>query len=116
MALSSPSRRLEQGRVQEGAAAMGAGSPGREGGRGVGENGEEAKGISFPSSPWAAVERGGGSTAAGRGGRSSLLRRCCKVGEGSRGGEGGSGGRELREDPTHRPGEAVERAGQVTGW
>ena len=56
MALSSSSRRLEQGRVQEGAAAMGAGSPGREGGRGVGENGEEAKGISFPSSPWAAVE------------------------------------------------------------
>ena len=44
---------------------MGAGGPGREGGRGVGENGEEAKGIPFPSSPWAAVERGVLATGAG---------------------------------------------------
>ena len=32
-----------------------------------------------------------------------MLQRRCKVGE-------------LREGPTYRPGEAVERAGQVAGW
>ena len=55
---------------------MGAGGPGREGGRGVGENGEEAKGISFPSSPWAAVERGVLATAAGERRQWSLWRQC----------------------------------------
>ena len=35
---------------------------------------------------------------------------------GARGGESGGGGRELREGPTYRPGEAVERAVQVAGW
>ena len=99
-----------------GAGGLGAGGPGHGGGREEGQNDEGDEGIPFPPSPWAAVERGGGSTATGRGGQSSLLQWHCKVGEGARGGEGCGGVRELREGPTYRPGEAVERAGWVADW
>ena len=53
----------------------GAGGLGRHGGRGVGQNDEGDEGIPFPSSPWAAVERG--VLATGSGGRRqwSLQRR-----------------------------------------
>ena len=46
----------------------------------------------------------------GRGGGAADL------GKGASGGGDGCGGRELRGGPLYRPGEAVERAGQVTGW
>jgi hypothetical protein len=41
----------------------GAGGPSHGGGREMGQNGEEAEGISSPCSPWAGVARGGGSAA-----------------------------------------------------
>ena len=44
---------------------MGAGGPGHGGGREEGQNDEGDEGIPFPSSPWAAVERGGTPTVAG---------------------------------------------------
>jgi hypothetical protein len=86
------------------------GGPGRGGGRDQGQKREGEKGIPSPASPWTEVARGGVPTA-GSGRRQSRGRwRRWGLGKGARGGEGGGGGRELREGPIYRPGKAVE------GW
>jgi hypothetical protein len=43
----------------------GSGGPVHGGGRGMGQNGEEAEGVRFPFSPWVGAARGGGSTGGG---------------------------------------------------
>jgi len=101
---------LTMDRTEEGAGGwggMGRRPSGRDGGREVGENGEEAEGVRFPYSPRAEAVCEGLSTAAGGGGQ----RR--EAGERARGGEGGCGGRGLRGDPIYRPGGALERGAPV---
>ena len=58
----------EQRRAQVRGAAMGRRPSGRDGGREVGENGEEAEGVRFPYSPRAEAVCEGLSTAVGGGG------------------------------------------------
>ena len=68
-------------------APLGSGSPEHGGGREEGEKGEEAEGVPIPSSPWAEVACGGGSTGAGGGRRWSSG----QWHSGARGGEGMAG-------------------------
>ena len=90
----------------------GAGSLGCHGGRGVGRNDEGDEGIPFPSSPWAAVERGVLATGAGGRQQWSLWRRRWGAGvEGWRW-QASCEARGQRAGPIYRRGEAVEREGR----
>ena len=94
-----------------GAGGLGAGGPGHGGGREEGQNDEGDEGIPFPSSPWAAVERGVLATGAGGRRQWSLWRRRWGVGvEGWRW-QASCGARGRRAGTIYRRGEAVERWG-----
>ena len=103
-------------RKAAGPGRCGGGAAGSRWWLGLGENGEGSEGTLLLSSPWAGMERGGRPTAAGGEQQMRLWRRRCGLGRKAHGGGGSCGGRELREGAIYRPGEAVERAGQVAGW
>ena len=105
----------EQNRGGGHTAAALAGTPGRGGGREVGEKNEESEGVLFPLLPRARVERGGAPTVAGG-------RRRWSFGTAALGGQGGrcvvvdeSWGWRARWRAYFRPGGARRRGRAVAG-
>ena len=103
-------------RAAAGGGDCGGGAARLDGGPGFGEKGEGTSGVLLLPLPWEEVAQGGGSAVAGGAPRLWWAVAALGARGGARGGESGGGGRELREGPTYRPGEAVERAGLVAGW
>jgi hypothetical protein len=88
--LLPPSLDLEQRgeRAERWPAGGGDGGPMHGGGRGTGQNGEEAEGNRFPCSPWVGAECGGGST----GGGGLEVGDCGRRRSGAQAGKGGGRG------------------------
>ena len=99
-----------------GGSDRGGGAARLDGGPELGKKGDGTSWVLLRPLPWTVVAQGGGSAVAGGARRLWWAVAALGARGGARGGESGGGGRELREGPTYRPGEAVERAGQVTGW
>jgi len=107
---------VEGGDATTGPATAGGGSPGGgaagwEGGASGGGELEEVEGVLPLPSPWAGMERGGGTTVACGGGRRRAWRRRCGLGEEASGGGRVRSGRGLREEPIYKRGKVVEEGG-----